>query len=224
MDIGEVFDELIDNYTENMCRWVPHYLKLVVETIDSVPIDAQVNKILDLGCGNGNVSILATARFPQAGIYLVDASHGMLDVARSRLQGKVILNCSHINIQDLHFNEPNFDLVTACFSLHHLSGQEKQDIFHRIKGWLKSGGFFSYSDLFVEKDDSETHSKVLKKWESFVRQNSNGSQDWDFLSDHYMRYDWPNREAIQQEWLTNAGFSSFKWHRFDEVWAHCLAG
>jgi tRNA (cmo5U34)-methyltransferase len=223
MEIGEVFDGLTDNYTGKMNRWVPHYQKLLETTIESVPPNARIKRILDLGCGSGNVSVLAANRFPDSEIFLIDASREMLDIAISRLQDKVTFQFRHAMIQDLYLEESNFDLVTACFSLHHLSGPEKKDVFKKIRSWLKTGGFFSYSDLFIEKNNSATHSKMIKNWEKFVLNNSSGKEDWDFLSDHYSRFDWPNSCETQQKWMKNAGFIAFKWQKFEKVWSHCLA-
>ena len=60
------FDRFSDNYTEDMIRCVPHYQRLLCSISDSLPEDLRASRILDLGCGNGNVTALLLEKFPEA--------------------------------------------------------------------------------------------------------------------------------------------------------------
>ena len=122
------FDQFSNHYTEDMIRIVPHYLRLLSSLSDSLPDDFAAYRILDLGCGNGNVTALLLEKFPDAEYTLLDASPDMLELCRDRFPGN---NITYVRryFRDYTFPEDYFDLITACFSLHHCDSREKQWIF-----------------------------------------------------------------------------------------------
>ena len=55
-NIAIEFDEFSKNYTTDMIGCVPHYLRLVESFIKYLPENFSPTSILDLGCGNGNIT------------------------------------------------------------------------------------------------------------------------------------------------------------------------
>jgi tRNA (cmo5U34)-methyltransferase len=97
-------------------------------------------RILDLGAGTGILSATIVDRIPAAGLTLLDASAEMLDRAASRLaawQPEII-------VQSLTKPLPPgpFDAVVSALAIHHLSDQEKQDLYARALAILAPGGLF----------------------------------------------------------------------------------
>ena len=74
--IAAEFDQFSGNYTEDMSKCVPHYRKLLSCFCDCLPDDFSPDAILDLGCGNGNVTALLLKKFPHAHYTLLDAFTG----------------------------------------------------------------------------------------------------------------------------------------------------
>ncbi|MBK8505257.1 MAG: class I SAM-dependent methyltransferase [Saprospiraceae bacterium] len=115
MNIGQVFDEIQQEYTEKMIRWVPHYVQLTQQFSTSFPDDFDPRQILDLGSGNGNISAKLLERFPLAGFTLLDASEKMLDEARLRFLKYPFTY--HLGLmQDVKYPNNHFDLIAASFS------------------------------------------------------------------------------------------------------------
>ena len=76
-------------------------------------------RIVDLGCGPGNITLRLAQRFPDARVIGVDGSPAMLSLAQSRAQAMgltVAFRCS--TLQELEL-EP-VDLVVSNSLLHHL--------------------------------------------------------------------------------------------------------
>lgn len=63
-------------------RWSDHRLRPAVDLLQRVP-PARPARVVDLGCGTGNVTALLRARWPDARVTGVDASATMLERARA---------------------------------------------------------------------------------------------------------------------------------------------
>ena len=55
-NIAEEFNEFSKNYTNDMIRCVPYYLDLLSDCTRYLPKKFSPENILDLGCGNGNIT------------------------------------------------------------------------------------------------------------------------------------------------------------------------
>jgi trans-aconitate 2-methyltransferase len=67
-------------------RWSDHRLRPAVDLLQRVPL-ASPARVVDLGCGTGNVTALLRARWPEARVTGVDASSTMLERARASYGG-----------------------------------------------------------------------------------------------------------------------------------------
>src|SRR5258708_25440259 len=63
-------------------RWSDHRLRPAVDLLQRVP-RASPARVVDLGCGGGNVTALLRARWPDARVTGVDASETLLHRARA---------------------------------------------------------------------------------------------------------------------------------------------
>src|SRR2546428_166640 len=63
-------------------RWSDHRLRPAVDLLQRVPL-ASPARVVDLGCGTGNVTALLRGRWPGARVTGVDASATMLERARA---------------------------------------------------------------------------------------------------------------------------------------------
>ena len=130
-NIANEFDHFADNYTEDMIKCVPHYLQLITSLSECLPKNIIVKSILDLGCGNGNVTSQLLKSFPQAEFTLIDASSQMIDICKNRFDGHK-MNFVESYFEDWNFPEDSYDIIAAGFSLHHLDSDKKQWIFPNI--------------------------------------------------------------------------------------------
>ena len=119
-------------------------------------------KILDLGCGYGEVTAQILANNPDAEIYMVDYSDEMINMAKDRF-----ISNSNVKIikHNLNLGVPpsaksvQFNSVVSCFALHHVEFENRTNLYSSIEGVLKPGGLFVNGDRF--KGDSPT----IDRWE-----------------------------------------------------------
>ena len=217
--IGHVFDEMSDRYTDVMDSMVPHYRKLSKSMLGLLPEPFNPEKVLDLGCGNGNVSMLSTTLYPHAHHHLVDASEEMIQLCKKRFSGTPMTYDQNF-FQSLQLSPNTYDLVLAGFSLHHLTAGEKELFFANLCPALTTKGIFACADLFLNKESAE-HEQFLVDWKTFVINSGKSNADWNWLFDHYGKYDIPSTYSDHRNWLIKAGFNRVELSWNDGFWG-CL--
>src|SRR5262245_23725942 len=120
---SQYFGAMVAAYDSLIRRAVPRYEEMTDRLVTYLP--AAPRRILELGCGTGNLPLQLARRFPDADLTTVDAAPEMLDLTGGRLRdafprrpGRVHFVASRS--EDLSFPAPSFDLVTSCISLHHV--------------------------------------------------------------------------------------------------------
>jgi tRNA (cmo5U34)-methyltransferase len=108
--------------------------------------------VLELGTGTGETARRVLDRHPDAQLIGIDASPGMVNVARESLPtDRVSLLVGRL--EDA-LPEGPFDLVVSCLAVHHLEGASKAHLFRRIARKLTPGGRFVLADLVEPVDPS----------------------------------------------------------------------
>jgi tRNA (cmo5U34)-methyltransferase len=119
-------------------------------------------KILDLGCGYGDVTNAILNLNPQASVFMVDFSDEMLKQSAERFKEN-----RNIRIIRHDLNEgilgslatEKFDAVVSCFALHHIEFAHRVKLYTDIYKILKEDGLFINGDRF--KGDSP----AIDQWE-----------------------------------------------------------
>jgi ubiquinone/menaquinone biosynthesis C-methylase UbiE len=113
-------------------------LKLYKDNLDEfsnlLPFRA---KILDLGCGPGNITRLLMEKKRNFKMLGVDLSQEMINLATRNVPLASFLVG---DIRNLSFLEKDFDAVIAAFCIVHLSNEEASNFIHDINCLLKSEG------------------------------------------------------------------------------------
>ena len=106
------------------------------------------SRLLELGSGTGNL----TARIPVCGeLVCVDISQRMEEIAQPKLAH---LTQRRFIADDLLqvFERPQgeFDAVISTYAVHHLTREEKRQLFERVWASLLPGGRAAFGDLMLE--------------------------------------------------------------------------
>lgn len=92
--------------------------------------------VLDIGCGAGvPISRALSRRFAVTG---VDISSEMVQKATVNVPAGSFI---HADIMSIGFSPACFDAAVAFYSIFHLPRREHPDLFRRIHGWLRPGGY-----------------------------------------------------------------------------------
>ena len=118
-------------------------------------------RILDLGCGSGDVTAEVLKLRPNATVYAVDSSDEMIRRTRERFRDN---HNVEIVRHDLNKGVPStlmprkFGAVVSCFAIHHIEFNNRMGLYTGIKEVLCDEGLFVNGDRFQEE------SPAVSRW------------------------------------------------------------
>jgi len=194
-------------------RLVPDFDRFYGTAADLVAelgLDAPV--VLDLGAGTGLLSAAVRDAVPDARLVLLDGAAPMLAVARQRLGDVPTI------VADLTDPLPEgpFDAVVSALAIHHLSDDDKRELFRRIRGALRPGGLFVNAEQ-VAGPTPEAQARYEAAHERDARALGTDDAEWQAAVVR-MSHDRCSTVEDQVAWLGEAGFEQvdvdFKRFRF----------
>jgi trans-aconitate methyltransferase len=146
--------ERVAIYDAKMILMHPNRTKMAEIVCAMLPFDPQERPtILDLGTGTGFLTAHLLEAFPHARMIAVDGAAAMVQQAQTRLHEKArALTWRICTFQDLAREAatlPQLDAVVSCFALHHLSAEQKLELYRALLEKLRRGGWFVNADLVV---------------------------------------------------------------------------
>lgn len=210
------YNRLSPRYSQAIQRCVPRYAEMLGTLIDYIPSDLRPRRIVELGCGGGDLSALVVESFPEAEVHLVDLAGEMIESCRRRFSGALNLRFHTADFARVEFEAGSVDLVVSSIAIHHLADAAKAPLFRRVFGWLRGGGMLAYSDQFrgATDDISATH---MRRWREEALRLGCSAEEWDAWMRHQDEHDHHATLEAQIGWLRTAGFSLI-----DCPWRHLL--
>lgn len=113
-----------------------------------VPADGQVRRILDLGCGVGQLSVAMKERFPQAQVVGLDVAAPMLRYAHMRASelGSDVSFTQRL-AEDTRYPDGQFDIVISYILFHEVTAEASRRIIAEAHRVLRPGGVFYPMDF-----------------------------------------------------------------------------
>ena len=111
------------------------------------------DRVLDIGCGTGNLTVLAAKRYPKAAVVGLDPDPAVLDRARKKAaRKKVTASFDQGFAEELPYPDASFDVVVCSLALHHVVQEQRIPVLREVARVLRPGGSFQL--LEMAKDDS----------------------------------------------------------------------
>ena len=130
-------------------------------------------RILEIGCGTGNLTILVKTLHPAVDIVGLDPDPKALDRARRKAdRQRVSLQLDRGFSDELHYPDESYDQVLSAFMFHHLKPDEKKQSLHEIRRVLRPGGSLHLLDFGGAHDRSDGFLAHLLHRSEHVRGNS----------------------------------------------------
>lgn len=197
------FDAHAVEYDALRRRLVPPFDALYGTAIEALGLLSEPpRRVLDLGAGTGMMSCFVRAAHPSCELVLLDSAARMLDEARAALQAPAAFM-----LGDLRDGLPAgpFDAVVSALAIHHLSDEEKQDLFGRIRDALRAGGVFVNAEHVAAP--CATLEGHYERWhERSSLQLGTDQREW-AAAEERMSHDRRAAVATQLSWLAGAGFA-----------------
>ena len=116
--------------------------------------------VLDLGCGDGTLTLELMKEYSNFSAMLLDGSEDMLKKAKERVHGSRVefVNASFQEVLGGKFDLPEFDFIFSSLAIHHLETEEKEDLYAYIRDSLRQEGAFVNIDVVLPPSED------LEKW------------------------------------------------------------
>ncbi len=196
-DFAFIYDELMDDVDYD--RWV-EYIEEIIKSEG-----AEVQNILELACGTGNLTIPLTKKgYDIAGI---DISAEMLEVAMEKAEEEgVQLVLLQQDIAELDFDVPNLDcILCACDGFNYLTYDDDLEyVFSKAHELLKEDGIFIF--------DISSYYKLSK-----VLGNNTFAEKREDVVYMWQNYFDPEEDLVEMELTFFVKNENGTFDRFDEV-------
>jgi trans-aconitate methyltransferase len=202
------FGAMVDKYDSLIRRAVPRYDEMTTRLIEYLP--AQASRIIELGCGTGNLTLQLLRRYPGATVSAVDAAAEMTSLTEERAKDAGVadrLRTFTARFEDVapFIAQGAADLVTASLSLHHVQG--KLPLYKSIRSWLVPGGTLAFADQLLGTTDA-IQKKHWDLWLAFCREPGHCTEEEiATLEAHAAAHDHYVSLPDHFDMLTRAGFT-----------------
>ena len=130
-------------------------------------------RILEIGCGTGSLTILVKALYPAVEVVGLDPDPKALERARRKAdRQQVSVELDRGFADGLHYADESYDRVLSAFMFHHLKRDEKKQTLHEIRRVLRPGGSLHLLDLGGAHDRSDGFLAHLLHRSEHVRDNT----------------------------------------------------
>lgn len=201
--IKYVFDAAASDYDRQRRQLIPCFDDFYGIAVSLVECTGSSPRILDLGAGTGLFSSFVLQKYSDAQLTLVDLSDKMLEGARVRFKPIDSVQYITADYTSYESTEP-YDAVISSLSIHHLTHEDKQRLFHTIHRLLRPGGVFVNADQ-VQGHTSVSDAYYRMRWLEAIEQAGLSQEDITAAIER-RKVDINASVHDQIAWLEQAGF------------------
>ncbi|WP_411275183.1 methyltransferase domain-containing protein [Daejeonella sp.] len=214
--VEQFYDQLSSQYSDLIAKCVPRYRELIYNMFHYIPEDFQPKRILDLGCGTGNLTDQMFKSFPEAEIDALDISEEILNESRKRFSNTPTIRYIQADFKRMHLPPGSYDLIMSSIAIHHIDDPDKIKLYAEVYLALKPGGILVFADQTRGIND-EIYKKNISAWKEEAFKLGSTQENWDMWMAHQDAHDFHTPVTWHLEQLKQAGFSET-----DILWKYLL--
>jgi ubiquinone/menaquinone biosynthesis C-methylase UbiE len=131
-----------------------------------LPEDGKVMRILDMGCGTGQLTVALKERFPDAEVWGIDAGGPMVRYSHMRARDLgVDVNFAQRLVEDTKFEDGYFDIVTSYIINHELTQDASRAMIAEAYRITRPGGYFYPIDFRSGGDKGRAYGQYRRWWD-----------------------------------------------------------
>jgi ubiquinone/menaquinone biosynthesis C-methylase UbiE len=131
-----------------------------------LPADGQVKRILDMGCGIGQMAVALKERFPDAEVWAVDIGGPMVRYGHMRARDLgVAVNFRQALAEQTGFPDGHFDIVTSYIVHHELPQAATRAVIAEARRVTRSGGVYYPVDFNTGGTTGPAYGMFRRWWD-----------------------------------------------------------
>jgi tRNA (cmo5U34)-methyltransferase len=214
--VQSFYDQLSSQYTDLISKCVPRYGELMYNMFHYIPADCQPKKILDLGCGTGNLTDQILKHYPEAEIDALDLSEDILKESQKRFMAQPNVRHIQADFREMHLAPGSYDLIMSSIAIHHIPDEDKISLYRDIFQALKPNGLFIFADQTRGITD-EIYQKHISRWKEEAFKLGSTQENWDMWMEHQNAHDFHTPVTWHLQQLEAAGFKEV-----DLIWKNIM--
>jgi tRNA (cmo5U34)-methyltransferase len=216
LSVEDFYDQLSSRYTELISRCVPRYDEMFYNLFYYLPDGLHPERILDLGCGTGNLTAAALQHFPDVEIHALDISADILNECRTRFAANTNIHYHQQDLCYLDFPGESFDLIISSIAIHHIKDADKVKLYQKLHRIIKPGGIFVFADQ-ARGINYQIYQKHIARWHQEALKLGSTESDWQLWMAHQDAHDHHSPVGWHLKQLEAAGFTEV-----DVIWKNLL--
>jgi SAM-dependent methyltransferase len=145
----------LSNLSESLLQWASPERAYVAELLRLFTLKSG-DRLLDVGCGSGDLLALAASREPGAILVGIDPDEDALELASHKIPGTIHAAELHQGVvEDLPFADESFDIVSATRLLVALDARTRAEALRECWRVLRPGGRLLVADWSEEPQGVE---------------------------------------------------------------------
>jgi tRNA (cmo5U34)-methyltransferase len=205
IQIKEHFEKESAVFDKFFFKVMPCYEEMMQSLIDALPFNTKDRlRIVDLGCGTGNLSKKLILTYPNARIICIDMADNMLKMAKTKLKNNSNVTFLLSDILDFAY-KGKYDVVVASMVLHHIESKDKPRFYRKIYNSLSKRGVFFCIDIFLSSNNN-LQKLYMDKWKTFMKSNGLTKKKIDDMIFRHQREDRPVVFEDELAIIHKAGF------------------
>jgi len=135
--------------------------KVTAAVLDAAAVRAG-DMVIDLGCGNGQISIPLARQ--GAEVLGIDVSPAMADTLRADARHRNLsgLDAVALPVEELDLPPASADLIVSSYALHHLRDPDKARLVEKSIGWLRPGGRLLIADMMFGRGGTSRDREIIR--------------------------------------------------------------
>lgn len=204
-NLEHFYDQLSGSYSELISKCVPRYLEMLDNMFLYLEEDFSPKRILDLGCGTGNLTQKILQHFPEAEIDALDLSEDILAESRKRFAKVPNIRYIQADFKTMHLPPGSYDLVMSSIAIHHIEDPFKIKPYKEVYQALCSNGLFIFADQTRGITD-KIYLKNISCWKEEAFKLGSTEENWKMWMDHQDAHDFHSPVGWHLDQLEKAGF------------------
>lgn len=213
-DLKKHFNNEAEAFDTQVQKNISCYNEMLTALINAIPDSKENPKILDLGCGTGNITQKALMRFPNAEVTCLDLSENMMEIAKNKLSDYEKIEYVIGDFTKMKIDR-KYDVIISSLALHHIpNDEEKEAMYKDIYEALENGGVFYNADVIKA---NSSYNEELNDRIAMQEMKGNGITGEEIFEHRQKRdaNDIPTTLVNHIEMLKKVGFKEI-----DVIWKH----